>query len=227
MSCERYKKAVIEAAASGDRSPNGAAGEHVNSCTDCREFFTREQALLAAIDTAAQRISNAETPPALLERVQTTLMHQPHARRHEFPIWTYAFAAASVILVIFVAQNWRQAKPPAPGLSVHAVTPKIKPSAAQPSDAAIHPAFSERGHGLQSAAGRLSRVESRHLEVLVQPGEEVQLIRFCEAMQARAHPASAVVPQETDEPLRPLAIAPIEIAQLDTKNLQERGDASR
>lgn len=225
MSCERYKKTLIETAASGSTSPTDAAGEHLSACTACREFLEREQALFAAIDRAAHRISNNEMPRSLLPSLQAALAQQNSGRSFAIPVWAYAFAAAAVALIILTVQNWRQPKTPAPDQIARAVTPGNGPSLIQQSNTAIYPALSERDHRFQSGGYKFSRRAPHAPEVLVQPDEEVQLIRFYEAMQAQAH--RTVVVQESDAPVKPLAIARIEIAQLDIKNLFERGDVTR
>jgi len=228
MSCERYKKALIEAGASGEVWPGDGVGEHLNACTDCRAFFAREQGLFAAIDISAHRVSNITIPPSLVSRLEATLPQQQKAKHGLLPVWTYALAAASLLIMIFVAHNWRQSdKVVSVEIATQIITPYSNAPTLQQSNSVVPSAVGEWNHRFHSDTRKLSHGDSQNPEVLVQPGEEEQLIHFYEAMQAPQHGAPTVVAQESDAPLRHLEIAPIEIARLEIENLPERGDVSR
>jgi hypothetical protein len=229
MSCKRYEKALTEAAAAAtsDLSLSDSVREHLDSCPGCREFFAREQTLFAAVDSAAQRTSNAEIPPAVLVAIEAFVRAAPISRRRAVPLWAYAFAAAAFALTIFAAQNWRHGKHAAPDQIAHIATADTNLPALQWPGTTTHLVFSERAHQFQSAVRKHSRRSSDIPKALVQPDEEEQISRFYNAMQTRAYPASAVTAAQIDEPLKPLAMPPIEIARLETKNPFENGDVSR
>jgi hypothetical protein len=227
MSCNRYKKALIEAAALGDRWPTAAAGDHLASCDHCQKLLAREQALFAAIDTTVQGIANVEAPPTLLEGMQARLVHEYQARRPAIPAWGYAFAAASLMLIIFAANDWLQVSHRFRDQATPVAVPDKDPLAVQQSNRPTHPASSHPDSQFQTVAPTPSRPAPRNPEVLVQPGEEAQLVRFYEAMRAQPYAMSTVSAQENDVPVKPLAIAPIEIARLEPTNFAERRDVNR
>ena len=230
MSCKRHKKAIIEAAASGDtrrdadRLPTSIR-EHLGSCAHCRQFLADEQALSTVIELNLRRISSAEIPASLLSRLRIRLAEEPPKRRL-IPAWSYALATASLLFIIVAGQYWHQSwKASSAEIAMHGGAPDSDPAALPQSNNAIPARPGVGTHRVQADVRRESR--SREPEVLVQAGEEAQLIRFYEAMQGRPHVVPGVAAQESDASLKTLAIAPIEIARLEMNNLPQRGDVSR
>jgi hypothetical protein len=220
MSCERYKKAVIEAAASGARAPNGAAGEHINSCTDCREFFAREQALFAAIDTAAQRISNNEMPASLLAGVQAALVRQPARIRRPTLVW--APVAVTLLLVVSLTAWMVRHRSSAPS-EIQPIAAN-NPSPAVTSEPRVRKtppvSVSRIGHPNRSNAS-VGDADFRSLVPAGQSAQIDQLIKKIQSGGIRGEVLATKPDQELQIP--PIVIPPLTVDVADEESLAQPG----
>lgn len=98
MSCNRYKKALTEAAAVGDVSLNDILGEHLKSCLGCRQFFVREQALFAAIASRLHEHANAQPSPSLVASVRASIALEPVPKSRPALFWVPV--TASILLAV-------------------------------------------------------------------------------------------------------------------------------
>jgi hypothetical protein len=240
MPCERYRQALIAAAAHG-ASASGATEpgsvlalpeglrEHVNSCEHCRVAWAGELALFSAIDAALHRQANPELPPAFLIRVQARFAREIAPKRPFIPAWAYALAVASLTFAIVAAQNWRHSRNQSPRESAASVARPGANSAtiARNAGSSASPYTRESVH----AAGRKPQVRSslgadaQPLGILVPPGEEALLVRFYHTMRA-VPDRTVLAAQSSDAGVQPLEIPAIEIARLQTENLSDSGGVS-
>jgi hypothetical protein len=100
MLCERYKDALIEAAASG--VPSGKLREHLAECASCLAAFGQERSLFAAIDTGLHADANATIPPSLLPRVRARLDEVATPRLGWMQPLGFACAGVALAFVVFV-----------------------------------------------------------------------------------------------------------------------------
>ena len=100
MPCERYKEALIYAAASG-LPPSREVRLHLEDCSSCTGFFAREQSLLASIDAGIRQMAQAEVPASVVAAFRARLadgsLADSAARR--VPAWQYGLAAAGILMV--------------------------------------------------------------------------------------------------------------------------------
>lgn len=224
MPCEPYQDALMSAAAGAPATR--ALRSHLTSCEVCRTALAEEQALHAAIDAGLRIITNPAVPPSLIPSVRVRL--QESAPR---PRWTFAQlvpAAVVLLVVLFVAReiHWLvwgtpdtrrsasvslpaqpgQFEPPGHGAA--AVSPQIARSGAE---------HASRGAALPSVLRGENRPETVS-EILVPRDQEALLADYAE--QWRSHRRVVLTAEQvSDAPLKPLEVAPIQIALLDVKPL--------
>ena len=107
MLCDKYKEALIEAAASGTALPIPLR-EHMNACTRCRATFAAEEKLFAAIASSLRERANSRYRAGFVSRVEAALGEQLRSRRFIAPGWALVSAAAVLACVGFGAQEFRQ-----------------------------------------------------------------------------------------------------------------------
>jgi hypothetical protein len=224
MSCEHYKDALIETAASGS-APSGALRAHLAECDSCRAAFDEEQSLFAAIDSGLHTTANSEVPPSLLPRVRARLEEVGIAPLLRW-VQPFIFSSAGVALafVIFLMarphhatiENVAKQSPAIPTPMVPATNKN--PGKNSPADTQTTSVRSTR-----SKAGRNSTivhlVASSNPEVLVPPDEREAFARFVAVLGERREVARALVtpnPQTKDGlvGLKPLQINGLEIKLL-------------
>ena len=225
MSCEAYRQALIEAAASGTQSL-GALGAHLQVCADCRAALTREQSLFASIDASLRTAANSDVPPSLLARVRTGLNDVAVAPRLRW-LQPLAFASASiaVVLLVFLIGRPHRATPdkvakqgpvvvPAPIAPRTSSNPRSIPAAgAQMTATDTKPFRAARSStSFRSAA-------SSYPEVLVPPDERQAFARLVARLNESGDVATALfarTPEKKDslESLDFLQIADIQIKPL-------------
>ncbi|HXL22760.1 MAG TPA: hypothetical protein VOA78_09850 [Candidatus Dormibacteraeota bacterium] len=223
MPCEPYQDALVSAAAGAQVTR--ALRSHLLACDACRTALAEEQALHASIDAGLRIITNPAVPPSLIPSVRVRL--QESALR---PRWTVAQlvpAAVVLLVVLFVARevHWLvwgtsdtrrsasvslpaqpgQFEPP--GRGAVAVSPQIARSGAE--------------HASRGATPLVSRGENRPetvSEILVPRDQEALLADYAERW--RSHRRVVLTAEQlSDAPLKPLEVAPIQIALLDVRPL--------
>ena len=218
MSCKRYKKALTEAAAVGDRWPIGPAGEHVTSCSPCREFFLKEQALFAAVDTAAQQISKAEVPPSLFAGVHAAIALEPACRRSRTLLW--APVAASILFAVTVTAWIVRNRSSAPSELQTIAAVSVAPTGTSETLRESHSTVLSRIKHHKS-----SNVPFRTADFhpLVPPGQSAQVGRLIDDIRAAAIDASILVTQPNQElQIPPIVILPLTV---DVANEESNGQS--
>ena len=230
MPCEHYKDALIEAVASG-AGPSGELRAHLAGCASCREAFSQEQALFAAIDSGLQAAANAEVPPSLLPRVRAGMETMPVGASRWTPGWFVLAGAslvAAMVLVGVVAHQNRIGTPPINSADNRPAVPETVPpiqSALPPAPSVNHDAIPRTSMRAGSAPVRLEHAVAAQSapEVLVPRDQELLLASYAQAWSSRKRaPLIANDAKQADVAL--LEVAPIQITELDVKPLAE-GDS--
>jgi len=223
MPCDAYKHALSEAATGAPASI--ALRSHLESCADCRAALAEEQALYSSIDAGLGIVANAEVPPSLIPSVRARLNEHPAAARRWFgPV--LAPLAAALILGILVVRALRPPvkSPFSPTMTVSTARPPSQPPpsfATPPSPrAAISEVPSASRPSTHPLHQRLDSLAETAPEVLVPRDQEILLASY--AQQWQTHKYVRVTAELIPAPsLEPREVAPIQIAPLDVKALEE------
>jgi hypothetical protein len=195
MSCENYKKALIDAAASGD-ALSLALRAHMAACSSCIAAFERERSLLAAIDGGVRAAANAPIPASFLPAVHVRISQEDAsaAKRQASAHWAYyAAAAVAVIIAVWPPPRWdrdalRSAQTEA-GASVASTGRKqdlsVQPGlTAERSVAPVDPR-ADRGRNsptMTRTSASSARMKSDRMRVLVPPDQELLMARYLHAL---------------------------------------------
>ncbi len=110
MLCDKYKKALVEAAASGAALPN-ALREHVDACAHCGAMLAGERNLFAAVDAGLHQAVNAKVRSSFLPNVKANLATQTVPGRSPIPGWALVCATGALALAIaFLSLPHNQAR---------------------------------------------------------------------------------------------------------------------
>src|SRR5258706_6535456 len=99
MLCEKYKEALVEAAASGAALPN-ALREHVQACEHCAAMLAGERALFAAVDAGLHKAANAKVHCSFLHNVKANLATEPVPTGNPIPAWSLVCATGALALAV-------------------------------------------------------------------------------------------------------------------------------
>src|SRR5712672_2124956 len=99
MLCEKYKEALVEAAASGAVLPN-ALREHVQACEHCAAMLTGERSLFAAVDAGLHKAANAKVRSSFVPNVQATLATETVPTWNPIPAWGLVCATGALALAV-------------------------------------------------------------------------------------------------------------------------------
>src|SRR5260370_12877183 len=97
MLCDKYKEALIEAAASGAALPISLR-EHVDACGRCRATLATEQTLFAAIDAGLHRSANAKVRDCFLPKANANIAAETLPPRHPYPLCAFLSPTAHTVL---------------------------------------------------------------------------------------------------------------------------------
>lgn len=193
MRCERYKEALIDAAASGEPLPRDLRA-HLDSCGPCHATFEDERRLLAAIDSSVRATANASVPPSLLPAVDVRLSQEDasNAKRSASANWIYVAAAAALILALLpLLRGHRDAVRTVHGDAAEnaasfAPTPDFLPQPDHASKRVVTPVRSYNRHASAPFATRVGtpgdRMSIARTQVLVPPDQELLLERYARAL---------------------------------------------
>lgn len=191
MPCQRYKDALIEAAASG-AAPSGELRTHLAGCASCLAAFAQEQSLFAAMDAGLRMTVNAEVPPSLLPRVSAGLDQVSVAPRVRW-LQPLVFASGSVALILMVFLMTHPHRPMPEGTAKHGpilqapVTPRTdtSPENAPPANTKIASIRANHSHTAGNST-ILHSAASSNPEVLVPPDEREAYARFVATLKERS-----------------------------------------
>jgi hypothetical protein len=216
MLCEKYKEALVEAAASGAALPT-ALREHVQACEHCSAMLAGERALFAAVDTGLHKAANAGVRSSFVLNVKANLATETVPMRNPIPSWALVCAIATLALAVVFLSVPRGAydKADTGASSVPAGAGEVQLShAAEHKTRFSAKAIKAQKH--QNVAG----AASHEPEVLVQPEEEEFLKRFYAARNP-ARDGTAVVTDEHEIMPKPQVIAQIEVKDLRIEDLDD------
>jgi anti-sigma factor RsiW len=233
MSCEKYKSALIEAAADGaELTPE--LRSHVATCPSCAAELADQRSLVASIDANLHRQMNAPVPAAMLQRFEAQLVQQPRPKRTlrltQIVAGTIGMLAAAAIVLVFLSR-WKtdtlepNAKPiasSAHSVSAGEIQVHIGPSAGPPTTIVARPqtpAQTQARTVLVSAA--VSRTEP---EVIVPPDERIAMEHFIADLHGTGEVVLAFtkrVPEQREQNVVPVVTPDIQIASLTVSPIRD------
>lgn len=226
MSCERYKKDLIAAAAS-PTEPTPALHAHLQACASCRAQFAQEQSLFAAIDATLHSHTNSEPPPSLLPRVRAQMdeVASPSLGRFSTQV-VLAFSAilaVAVLIGIDIAHLPRVREMPSMVARVATpVAPEAPPSArnitpAEPHSSRLANRHVSAHHGVPQP--RPIMAPAFTAVAFVPPGRREAMNRLIRAIQQGQIDATTLV-ADFQSQTTSLKIAPLQFDPLEVKPLQ-------
>jgi len=229
MPCEDYKDALVEVVATG-ADPGDELRGHLKTCAACQAALAEEQSLFAAIDAGLHVAAKAEVPPSLFPRVRASLEREAAHRPFWSPKWYVLAGAGAMLAALFVVQALQRTRiEPKPVESANG-GPVVHPHVQPPQDQmpTIAPTSSERPatQRRSSPEGNLAlkgSITNRATtpEILVPGDQEVLLARYAEEWSRRKVAPLHAADDSSEPGLKPLEVAPIQIAELDVKLLAE------
>ena len=219
MLCEKYKEALVEAAASGAALPN-ALREHVQACEHCAAMLAGERALFAAVDAGLQKAANAKVRSSFLPNVKANLAAETVPTRHPIPAWGLVCVTGALALAVAFLSLPHGAHDKA---NTEAITVEGKvPAGAGEVGLSLAPEHKTRFSARAYRASKQLEVTgaaSHEPEVLVQPEEEEYLRRFYATVRKPEGDVRAIVADAHEIMAKPQVIAQIEVKDLRIEDL--------
>jgi hypothetical protein len=222
MLCDKYKEALIEAAASGPPLPTRLRA-HVDGCARCSDTLAAQQALHTLMEEGLRSRANLAVPANFNHRVRAALQVQPSpARRRLLPAFTFACigAAAAVLMAIMLTQSQRQDGKEAPTSAVleSKVVTSQRPPAVGGNGKSLGPRSPRRLYSDGSAVRipqepKSSVLRNGDAEVLIPEGQEELLVKYMEGIAARNSRVAFNSSLQHEPEMKPVEVAPIEISQ--------------
>jgi hypothetical protein len=230
MLCDKYKEALVEAAASGAALPS-ALSEHVNLCARCREMFAAQQSLFTLVDAGLLSRANVAVPGNFDHRLRAALHGVAQDRKRHAAVLGFSSlaAAAAVLIAILLTQTVKHGGKETAGNSV--ADSKLVASPHPPvlttgnatrlgrrSPRKVY----ERVNGLRATQGSKASV-SRQLEpeVLVPQGQEELLAKYMEGMAGRKARVTFSADLQHEPNMKPVELPAIEISELVVRPLAD------
>ncbi len=226
MPCENYREALIEAAGV-DPALSRELRSHLDACACCRAAFSEEQQLFAAIDSGLRATANAEVPASFFPRVRAQLVGRPALRRSWIPAFAGVGIAAALIVALVLARrparNGSVANPQAVTEAQNAPPVRNQPvtSAAVRVPAEIARTARKRAR-VETANTALARdAASVEAEVLIPAGQKHAMDVLLAGLQKGEVQPEALLAEKPEEPLKTLAVSPLDILPIEIKPLPE------
>jgi hypothetical protein len=228
MPCDKYKQALIEAAANGG-ALSTLLRNHVDVCARCSKTLVAQQGLFAMMEQELRSRANLTVPSNFDHRVRAALQAQPSRERRRylsaFTVGSVA-AAAAVLLAILFTQTLTDRGRETPVNSV--VEPKrVAPPFAPDLSGSLKPRSLRRVYsGGESALKRSHAVEAAserntEPEVLVPRGQEELLAKYLEGIAARKTRVTFSADLQHEPNMKPVEVPTIEISALVVKPLSD------
>jgi len=221
MLCEKYKEALVEAAASGAALPN-ALREHVQACEHCAAMLTGERALFAAVDAGLHKAANAKVHCSFLPNVKAKLAIETVPTRNPIPAWGLVCATSALALAVAFLGLPRGTSDKA---RIEAINVPSKMPAG-PGEAVLNLALARKTRSSERAykvpkQQNFSVAGSPEPEVLIQPEEEEFLKGFYATVRMPAGDAKVFVTDNREVTPKLLVIEQIEVKDLRIEDLDE------
>jgi hypothetical protein len=230
MSCETFKETLIEVAFNGTE-PNANTRAHLDACSSCRSFLEREQLLLALIDAGLRQTANTAVPATFLRNLGARLAQETPPNHIARLRWAQLAAVAAVLVVLLLPVL--RPRTIAQRIASDGIRqPSPQPYAAQKL-ASAQPAM--KSSGLSRIAPHVRKQSTPSVtkgspEVLIPPEEREAFARFASNVVERRELAAALLTPAPEKKAEPLDVAPLQIARLEIKPLEEErapADAGR
>jgi len=221
MVCEKYKEALVEAAASGAVLPN-ALREHVQACEHCAAMLTGERSLFAAVDAGLHKAANAKVRPSFVPNVQATLATETVPTWNPIPAWGLVCATGALALAIAFLSLPRGTSDKA---RIEAINvPSKVPAGA--GEVVLNLALARKTRSSERAykapkQQNVSVAGSHEPEVLTQPEEEEFLKGFYATVRKPTGDAKVFVTDNREVTPKLLVIEQIEVKDLRIEDLDE------
>lgn len=228
MLCDKYKDALIEAAAGG--AVPASLREHMDTCAPCSSALDAQQTLFTMVDAGLRSRTNVGVPGNFDHRVRAALETQASAqgRRYSsvfaFASMAAAAAVAAAILLMPDSNLGRKEKPSSAieraelsasqSMAARSTSKEIQPSSRRP------PGFRGNASNVSLSSNRAAS-GNNGVEVLVPEGQEELLIKYMEGIAGR-RPRVAITASLQHEPeMKPVEVSPVEISALVVKPLPD------
>jgi hypothetical protein len=219
MPCDKYKNALIEAAASGVVLAN-VLREHVNTCAHCASILAGERTLFAAVDAELRKAANAKVRSSFVAGVKANLATETVPTRNPIPGWAFVCATGALALAAAFLSLPRAAHD-----KTRTETTVVASKVPTGAGGELGLAPERKTHYAARAFKALERqnvsTRSHEPEVLIQPEEEEFLKRFFAAARNPARDVRAIVTDEHEIVPKPQVIARIEVKDLRIDNLDD------
>jgi hypothetical protein len=219
MPCEKYREALIDAAAAGE-APSRELAAHLNACPACREAFAEERQFFAAMDSGLRVNVNAEVPLSLLPRVRAQLNERTVQRHAWIPAAVATATTAAILVAVVLVREHYRTRPN--GISRESLVAQTvgpdRTANGGPSAGSVKEMTPSVSTKSIRTGQKNSRVRPRDPLVLIAPGQG----RAIAALVASVRQGAIDSPeQETEKNLQSLSIEPLEIAPIEVKPLAE------
>lgn len=222
MSCEKYKAALIGAAAIGEDAASDDASlavrSHSESCRSCAAELAEQRSLLAAIDTSLARTMNAPVPAAMLQRIEARIAQQKPSRSLNLS-WLYAAAAlaTTAALLLFALSHQHMHKSNSQFTTLAKTAKSSSDHRPETMTAILQPASPQ-----EIRTDRMQHVRTAaraRPEVLVPPDQELLLAAYAQKLRDQKPVLQASLGGLS--PIEPSTIAATEIRNLEIKPLPD------
>ena len=190
MTCEKYKNALLLAAAS-DGELDAKLARHLERCSTCRIILCSERELLSRIDSTLRAKVNEDPRPCFLAQLRVQCSKELMARPGSNRLWHVAGAALALALI---AMFYPPVNPRQPRVQENLQIPTIRvPQSAgvtQPAQAIADLRVRSHHHSNRLTVQRAAPWEP---EVLVPPDEQRAFEQFVACVARRDVLAQAVV----------------------------------
>lgn len=216
MNCREYQAQITEALAHGSQPLSIRLATHTDSCSTCREFHTKQQALFQSIDAELQSLANQPVPPSFLPVVRDRIRQNVETHRWPSPAWSLLAGTAALIIIFGVASKFHSSiryRNASPNTATASAT-RVEAMPAQPT-AKIAPVH----HGSRSLSDALGS-SPEFSKVIVLPEEQKAFTRFLAQVPEHQQATLALTRPTMMESVEPVEIAPLQIATLEVKPLE-------
>lgn len=229
MLCDKFKEALIDAAAAGAALP-ASLRQHFDVCPRCSETLTAQKRLFAAMEGGLRSRANFTVPANFDHRVRAALQVQASPQRRP-ALSTFLVvsmpAAAAVLIAILFTQSPRHGGKESAGNSV--VEPNLLASPLAPvlsgnarSLGPTRKVSSGVGNALKTSH-TFEPVDGRNAdaEVLVPKGQEELLMKYMEGIAARRTQIVLSASLQHEPEMRPIEVPSVQISQMAVKPLPD------
>ncbi|MCU1240972.1 MAG: hypothetical protein JWO71_1698 [Candidatus Acidoferrum typicum] len=225
MLCDKYKGALIDAAASGAALPSYIR-EHVDLCVRCQGVLAARQVVFAAVDMGLHKISNVELPSSFLPDLKSKLVAETPSTRAGIHNWAFVCAAGTLVLALALIGLPRDQGKQIGGESLN----RTKKARALANGLRLDPIHvSKAPDRIEVSKARMPQnlsVTNHDPEVLVPREEEEYLEGYYAKLQKRGG-MNLILAGRQEVQAKALQIEQIEVKELKIESLDEQAGLQR